>query len=457
MSSFKKLNFDNIQNDRCTSFDCSPIKDVSPACKNDSSTSPYKFKSEAIPFVTIDSHTKKFGISPEADKMLRSVKGNISVLSFVGPYRTGKSSLAGRALLDNPKAFQAGATINSCTKGLWLYAKPIPNLKGPKGEAISALVIDSEGLNSFEEDQNHDMKLLTMALLLSSKLFYNSQNAIDEHSLSQLDLVVNLTKRIQLKTNQVNGGEMTDVEGFASVFPAFVWLVRDFSLRLTDKEGVTINSQEYFEMALEEQNGLSEKVAARNRTRALFKSLFKDRDCMTFGRPVCDEKLLNKVSELPDSDLEPRFIRQVQTLRKKVFGKIMPKQLNGKAITGAALADMAHQYVTALNENSMPNIESAWSYIVKNAAEVAQQKAMEEFRAKFEQKTKLPCSLPDLEFDFKEAKKRAVLVFGENIVGDKEDQLFGEQKLKQKMKDLFDRKCKLNDEICQRECTVLLQ
>jgi len=43
-----------------------------------------------------------------------------------------------------------------------------------------------------------------------------------------------------------------DVEGFSNVFPAFMWLVRDFSLRLTDKEGVTINSKEYFEMALEE-------------------------------------------------------------------------------------------------------------------------------------------------------------------------------------------------------------
>ena len=150
-----------------------------------------------------------------------------------------------------------------------------------------------------------------------------------------------------------------------------MWLVRDFSLRLTDKEGVTINSKEYFEMALEEQNGLTEKVASRNRTRALFKSLFKERDCMTFGRPVCDEKLLNKVSDLPDSELEPRFVRQVQTLRKKVFGQMKPKQLNGKPITGAALADLANQYVIALNENSMPNIESAWSYIVKNAAELA--------------------------------------------------------------------------------------
>ena len=47
-------------------------------------------------------------------------------------------------------------------------------MKGPEGESLSALVIDSEGLNSFEEDQNHDMKLLTMALLLSSNLFYNT-------------------------------------------------------------------------------------------------------------------------------------------------------------------------------------------------------------------------------------------------------------------------------------------
>jgi hypothetical protein len=34
-------------------------------------------------------------------------------------YRTGKSFLLNRILLDNPQAFPVGSTVNACTKGLW--------------------------------------------------------------------------------------------------------------------------------------------------------------------------------------------------------------------------------------------------------------------------------------------------------------------------------------------------
>ena len=53
---------------------------------------------------------------PEAAKLLESIEGELGVVTIAGPYRTGKSSLAGRALLDNPKAFQSAPTVNPCTK-----------------------------------------------------------------------------------------------------------------------------------------------------------------------------------------------------------------------------------------------------------------------------------------------------------------------------------------------------
>ena len=53
---------------------------------------------------------------PQAVKLLESIEGDLGVVTIAGPYRTGKSSLVGRALLSNPKAFQAGATVNPCTK-----------------------------------------------------------------------------------------------------------------------------------------------------------------------------------------------------------------------------------------------------------------------------------------------------------------------------------------------------
>ena len=70
---------------------------------------------------------------------------------------------------------------------------------------MTALVIDTEGLNAIDECENHDVRVLTLSLLLSSKLIYNSMHAIDEQSLQQLNLVVNLTKHIQLRSSQAAG------------------------------------------------------------------------------------------------------------------------------------------------------------------------------------------------------------------------------------------------------------
>lgn len=57
----------------------------------------------------------------EAVRMLESIEGDLGVVTIAGPYRTGKSSLAGRALLNNPNAFQTGSTINACTKVGFFY------------------------------------------------------------------------------------------------------------------------------------------------------------------------------------------------------------------------------------------------------------------------------------------------------------------------------------------------
>ena len=57
-----------------------------------------------------------FEVHPEAVKLLESIESEIGVVTIAGPYRSGKSSLAGRAFLGNSKAFQAGSTVNACTK-----------------------------------------------------------------------------------------------------------------------------------------------------------------------------------------------------------------------------------------------------------------------------------------------------------------------------------------------------
>jgi hypothetical protein len=48
--------------------------------------------------------------------MLRHVPGPVGVVSVAGMYRTGKSYLLNRMLLNRSGGFGVGPTINPCTK-----------------------------------------------------------------------------------------------------------------------------------------------------------------------------------------------------------------------------------------------------------------------------------------------------------------------------------------------------
>ena len=113
---------------------------------------------------------------------MRALEGPIGVIAVAGMYRTGKSYLLNRMLLNRSGGFGVGPTINPCTKGMWVWGKPIQGTT-PEGEPINVLVMDSEGLGALDEDSNHDVRIFSLAILLSSFFVYNSVGSIDENAL----------------------------------------------------------------------------------------------------------------------------------------------------------------------------------------------------------------------------------------------------------------------------------
>lgn len=132
--------------------------------------------------------------------MLQSIDEDVGVIAVAGKYRTGKSYLLNKIILQNKSdktGFGVGPTINPCTKGLWVWSKPIVTTY--KDKPLKVLVIDSEGIGALNEDANHDTRIFLLALLLSSYFIYNSMGTIDENALQNISLIVNLSKEIQIK------------------------------------------------------------------------------------------------------------------------------------------------------------------------------------------------------------------------------------------------------------------
>ena len=326
--------------------------------------------SMAIPFVTYDDLTKKFLINDEAIKILSKEENKqIGILSLVGKYRTGKSFLLNRVLIQkkSSKGFDVAPTIKPCTKGIWLWASPLIINNNYSNTPFPAYLIDTEGLGAYDEEVNHDTKIFLIAILISSLFIYNSFGTIDEVALNNLSLILNLSKSLKIRnnSNSLNAND-NDEEEMAKYFPSLLWILRDFALKLEDNEGNVITAKQYLENALMKQKGSSESIEEKNLVRKMIKTYFLERDCFPMVRPVESESELQKLMTLSDNKIRPEFLRQCEMLRNKIYMKIKPKTFNGQILSGQMLINLLRSIIEAINEGAIPVIENSWKYITNN-------------------------------------------------------------------------------------------
>lgn len=241
--------------------------------------------------------------------------------------------------------------------------------------------MDCEGFGGMDENSNHDTRIFLFAILLSSYFIYNSLGTIDENALQTLSLIINLAKDI--KSKSVSPGSLGEDQASPENFPSFLWVLRDFSLRMVDERGDKITPKMYLENALANQKGCSEATDKKNRIRRLLRHFFKERDCITMVRPVEIERELQKLNTLQKKYLRKEFVQQMDQARTKIFKKAKDKKLNCKSITGEMFLHLAKAYTETVNSGRVPNIESAWNYICKEKVEEAASKALSQVDAVF--------------------------------------------------------------------------
>ena len=389
-------------------------------------------KGRPISMVTYDMKSGKFIINPEAEDVIKILPSPLGIISVAGMYRTGKSYLLNRVLLNQSNGFTVGPSINPCTKGLWMWSKTI-QAHTPQGKPINLLIIDTEGIGATDEDHNHDNKIMTLAILLSSYFLYNSIGTIDENSIQSLSLIVNITKNIQKKKNN---------NDFTKYLPTFMWVIRDFSLQLKNKEGVPITSKEYLEYSLEFQQGNSEVIKNKNEIRKMVKEYFPKRDCVTLVRPLLEEGNLQNLEKMDVTKLRKEFIEQVNYLRKVVLNSINPKKLNGQELSGEMFINLLNSYVNMINEGAVPIIQTAWTYMRQNQALLAKKRCLEDYSKKLKElENRFPMKEEYLKSILKKIKLDVTFIFREGIIGDPDEKDIKELKteMKKMKKEVLDK------------------
>ena len=347
-----------------------------------------------------------FEITSEGISFLSSLKNqSLSVLSVTGPYRSGKSFLA-NLIMNNMSGFKVGATINACTKGLWVWGKPIDLDNGKK-----LLIIDCEGLGSVEKDRTHniDMKIFTLSVLLSSCLIYNTKHAISEDKIEELSNVANLSKRINISKDMKENLKLD----YADFFPELIWVLRDFSL---DKGN--LSAKDYLEECLKNVDiDNIEGGETKNISREIIRKNFKKRDCYTLVMPTTNEIKLKNLDNEPLSSLRPEFISQVEKMIQSIKNTILPKKINNIELDGEALFGLLQTYVESINNEENPVILSALENVLLSKAKNISEKVYEVFKDNIncQLEGKYPVNVSDIYNLFFDGQNSLIDSFCKNI------------------------------------------
>ena len=145
-----------------------------------------------------DAESKMFEIGMEAIRTLESIPGPVGVIAVCGRARQGKSFILNQ-LLGKMGGFQVGPSVRPCTKGLWMWSKPLP-LKSPvTGSTFHVVLLDSEGIDATDQTGTYSTAIFSLGILLSSLFVYNQMGGIDESALDKLSLVTQMTRHIQVR------------------------------------------------------------------------------------------------------------------------------------------------------------------------------------------------------------------------------------------------------------------
>ena len=329
-------------------------------------------KARDTPIKLID-FSKGFQINEEALDFLRSIKEEIIIVSVIGKARTGKSYLMNLLLdlIGKGNGFQVASSLQSCTKGIWLWGTPKNSLNGK----AKIVFLDSEGTSSIDKStKTYDSRIFALVVLISSLFLYNTYSNIDEHGINELSLAAYLSNAITTNSNIDKDELLTELS------PKFIWIIRDFTLeKIHPETGEEISSKEYLELCLKNKR-CGKGCNDNNVIRQNIIKFFPERDCVTLIRPVDSEDDLKKLNMIPYNNLKPEFKMEFKILKDKIFKEALPKKLNGKKLTGPALATLIEEFVKVINSGKIPNINNTWDSVIEKDVSDAFYKSFELFK-----------------------------------------------------------------------------
>ncbi|KAK2900653.1 hypothetical protein Q8A67_008768 [Cirrhinus molitorella] len=393
----------------------------------------------------------KLHLRKEAKDILDGISEPVVVVSVVGLYRTGKSYLMNR-LAGQQSGFALGSTIESKTKGIWMWCVPHPNKGGH-----TLVLLDTEGLGDVQKgDSKNDSWIFCLAVLLSSALVYNSRGTIDNNAVENLHYVAELTEQIKIRSAEASDEEEAEDSEFVRVFPSFIWVVRDFTLDL-EIDGKKVTEDDYLEYALQLKKGLSKKNSDYNLPRQCIKRYFPSRKCFVFPLPVKTREDMTRLEILQDQDLVQQFLEVSGHFCDHIFVNSAVKTLKGgHIVTGQMLGGLVEIYVDTISSGEVPCLDNAVLVLANLENQAAVQKALKVYQRGMEEvKNTLPVSIENLTCAHKKFSSLATSEFTKHSFNDEKIEYL--KKLEEAVDNFYVDLLVENETASEKKCRDLLK
>ncbi|XP_058604791.1 guanylate-binding protein 1-like [Onychostoma macrolepis] len=360
------------------------------------------------PICLVENVNGSLSVCKDAIEFLSRISEPVVVVSVVGLYRTGKSYLMNR-LAGQQSGFALGNAVESKTKGIWMWCVPHPHKEGH-----TLVLLDTEGLGDVVKgDSKNDGWIFCLAVLLSSTLVYNSRGTIDNTAVENLHYITELSEQIKIRSplsGPAGAAEEEDCQ-FVRFFPSFIWVVRDFTLKL-EIDGKKVTEDEYLEFALDLKKGVNKKISDYNLPRQCIRNYFPSRNCFVFPSPASTENMIH-LENLKEQELAPDFLEVTGCFCDHVFHKSSVKTLKGgHRVTGKLLGCLVQIYVDTISSGEVPCLDNAVATLAILENEAAVQKTLKVYQSRIgEVKNKFPVSVIDITSEHQKFSSLAISEF----------------------------------------------
>uniref|UniRef100_A0A8D1MZY1 Guanylate binding protein 1, interferon-inducible n=1 Tax=Sus scrofa TaxID=9823 RepID=A0A8D1MZY1_PIG len=382
------------------------------------------------PQCLIENINGRLVVNPKALKLLSAIKQPLVVVAIVGLYRTGKSYLMNK-LAGKNKGFSLGSTVQSHTKGIWMWCVP-----HPKKREHTLVLLDTEGLGDVEKgDNQNDSWIFALAILLSSTFVYNSMGTINQQAMDQLQHPFRAAWRTWAK--RPPGLQSLKYLRFGPYRRKFANpYIRQVPFYLPP--------------------GTSQKDKKFNLPRLCIRKFFPKKKCFIFDRPT-QRKKLGQLEDLGDDELDSEFVQQAAEFCSYIFLNSKTKTLSGGIkVTGPRLETLVLTFVNTISSGDLPCMENAVLALAEIENSAAVQKAIAHYEQQMAEKLQLPTeTLQELLDLHRDVEKEAIDIFMKNSFKDEENVF--QKELATKLDKKRDEFCDQNVKASSERCSALIK